>query len=64
MVSFFTRMSIAIILIVVIAEGVEYWRSLEYPEQQWAIVPVIMFFTILALISSLWFNLRKYKISG
>ena len=34
MVSLLTRMTIATTIIVIIAEGVENWRSLEYPEQQ------------------------------
>ncbi len=60
---FLIRMSIATAIIVIIAEGVEYWRSLAYPSQQWIIVPLIMFFTILAIILNLWVLMRQYEIS-
>ena len=64
MVSLLTRMTIATTIIVVIAEGVEYWRSLAYPEQQWFIVPLIMLFTILAIILNLWILMKRYNISS
>jgi hypothetical protein len=64
MVGLLTRMTIATTIIVVIAEGVEYWRSLAYPEQQWFIVPLIMLFTILAIVLNLWILMKKYNISS
>ncbi len=63
MAGLFTRMTIAVTIIVVIAEGVEYWRSLAYPEQQWWIVPLIMFLTILAIMLNLWLLMKKYNIN-
>ena len=62
MVKLFTRMAIVVIVIVVIAEGVEYWRGLAFPESQWWIVPLIMVLTILAILLNLWILLKKYKI--
>ncbi len=59
--SLFARMTVATTIIVVIAEGVEYYRGLAYPEQQWFIVPLIMFFTILALMLNLWLLLKKFN---
>ncbi len=59
----FTRMTIAVAIIVVIAEGVEYWRGMAYPEQQWWIVPLIMFLTILAIMLNLWLLMKKYTIN-
>ena len=64
MVGLLTRMTIATTIIVVIAEGIEYWRSLAYPEQQWFIVPLIMLFTILAIVLNLWILMKKYNISS
>ena len=63
MAGLFTRMTIAVAIIVVIAEGVEYWRGMAYPEQQWWIVPLIMFMTILAIMLNLWLLLKKYNIN-
>ncbi len=62
MAGLFTRMTMATIVIVVIAEGVEYYRGLAYPEQQWFIVPLIMVFTILAITLSLWLFMKQYDI--
>ena len=62
MVSLLTRMSIGTIIVVVIAEAVEWWHLANYPEQ-WLVVPLIMFFTVLVLIVNLWRLLLKYKIS-
>jgi len=59
MVGLLAKMTIATTIIVVIAEGVEYWRCLAFPEQQWWIVPLIMFFTILAIILNLWRFMKK-----
>ena len=58
MVSFLARMSIGIIIIVVIAEAVEWWRLVNYPSQ-WFVVPLIIVMTILALIVNLWLQLKK-----
>ncbi len=63
MVGLLARMTIATSVIVIIAEGVEYWRSLAYPSQQWFVVPLIMFFTILAIIANLWFLMKRHKMS-
>ena len=63
MAGLFTRMTIAVAIIVVIAEGVEYWRGMAYPEQQWWIVPLIMFMTILAIMLNLWLLMKKYNIN-
>jgi hypothetical protein len=62
MAGLFTRMTITVAIIVVIAEGVEYWRGMAYPEQQWWIVPLIMFLTILAIMLNLWLLMKKYNI--
>lgn len=62
MVNLLAKMAIGTAIIVVIAEGVEYWRGLHYPEQQWFIVPLIMFFTILAITLNLWLLMRPYDI--
>ncbi len=62
MVGLLARMTIGTAIIAVIAEGVEYWRSLYYPEQQWFIVPLIMFLTILAITLNQWLLLRQYDI--
>ena len=62
MVSLLAKMAMGTAIIVVIAEGVEYWRGLHYPEQQWFIVPLIMFFTILAITLNLWLLMRPYDI--
>jgi hypothetical protein len=63
MAGLFTRMTIMVAIIVVIAEGVEYWRGMAYPEQQWWIVPLIMFMTILAIMLNLWLLMKKYNIN-
>jgi TRAP-type C4-dicarboxylate transport system permease small subunit len=55
-------MTIATTIIVVIAEDVLYWRSLAYPEQQYLIVPLIMFLIILAIILNLWRLMKRYHI--
>ena len=62
MVRLLAKMAVGTAIIVVIAEGVEYWRGLYYPEQQWFIVPLIMFFTILAITLNLWLLMRPYDI--
>ena len=62
MVGLLAKMAVGTAIIVVIAEGVEYWRSLYYPEQQWLIVPLIMVLTILAIILNLWLLMRRYDI--
>jgi uncharacterized membrane protein len=62
LVGLLARMTAGTALIVVIAEGVEYWRSLYYPGQQWIIVPLVMLFTILAITFNLWRLMRHYDI--
>ena len=46
---------------VAIAEAVEWWRLVNYPDQ-WFVIPLIIFFTILALIVIVWLLLKKYKV--
>ncbi len=62
MASLLAKMAVGSAIIVIIAEGVEYWRGLYYPEQQWFIVPLIMVFTILAITLNLWLLMRPYDI--
>jgi hypothetical protein len=62
MVGLLARMTIGTAIIVVIAEGVLSWRTLAYPEQQYWIVPLIMFLTILAIILNPWLLMKKYHI--
>lgn len=62
MVSLFTRLATGTAFIVVIAEGVEYYRGMAFPEQQWVIVPLIMIFTILAMIVHQWISMKQYVI--
>jgi len=60
---FLLRTSIVTVIIIVIAEGVEYWRGVYFPSQQWFIVPLIMFFTALAIIANIWLSMKQYKIN-